>query len=406
MTTGTADAPIGAAVAPGPEVMARAHAVARAGRFPALDGLRALAVLSVMATHVGFQTGENFRGTIGALLSRGDVGVTIFFLLSGFLLYTPFVRGHLAGGPVPATKTFLRNRALRILPAYWVVLAVVLPTLDRSVSDLPKVVTHVLLLQVYPRGHLVGGLTQTWSLAVEASFYLILPLLALLVAPARRHVRTPHEQLKVEAVLLAAMVTISLAWTVIVRHDVVDQHVGPLWLPQYLDWFALGMGFAVLRSWHDRSGRGLVLDQLGDAGGSCWIVAALLFWLTTTPLGGPRGLDPPTTWEAVIKHLLYGLAAGALLVPALFGTDDTSFVRRLLTSRPARHLGRISYGIFLWHLIALDLVFRLTPLNPFTGHALLVAALVFPLSVAMAELSLRVVEQPALNWKRSALPPC
>ena len=392
--------PVGAPVAP--DVAGTGPApVVSAGRFPALDGLRALAVLLVVATHVGFQTGVTYRGTLGAVLSRGDMGVTVFFLLSGFLLYTPFVRAALSGGPAPAVRPYLRNRVLRVLPAYWVLLAVVLPTLDRS-APAGNLVANVLLLHVYPRGGLLAGLTQTWSLAVEVAFYLALPLLARLARP--RGPRGEAAQLRAEARLLGGMVGAALVWTLVVRSGVLDERVAALWLPQFLDWFALGMGFAVLRAWHDRSGLARVLDQLGDAAGSCWAVAALLFWLTTTPLAGPRGLDPPTTWEALAKHVLYGLASAALLLPAVFGTDGRSPVRRLLESRPARRLGRISYGVFLWHLLVLDVVFRVTPLDPFDGHALAVTALVLPLSLLAAELSLRLVEEPALRWKRGTLP--
>lgn len=394
--------PVGAPIAPAPgSAPPGSGAVVSGGRFPALDGLRAFAVLAVMATHVGFQTGEYERGVVGSLLARGDVGVTVFFLLSGFLLWTPFVRAHLEGGRGPATGAFLRNRALRILPAYWVLLCVVLPTLDRHVATTNKALTQVLLLQVYAHGHLLGGLTQTWSLAVEATFYLALPLLAW--TTIARRPRTAEQQVRVELQLLATMVAVAVAWTLLARGGALDPSVSPLWLPQYLDWFALGMGLGVLRCWHDRSGGLTVLDDLADAAGTCWGVALLLFWLTTTPLAGPRGLDLPSTWEALVKHTLYGLAATALVLPAVFGTDGRSWVRRLLSSRPARRLGRLSYGLFLWHLLALDLVFRLTPLTPFRGHALVVAALLVPLSLAMAELSLRLVEEPALRWKRPAL---
>lgn len=386
----------------GPVLPSRAPVVA-GNRYPALDGLRAVAVLAVVATHIGFQTGQTFRGTVGAVLARGDIGVTVFFVLSGFLLYLSHARAHLSGGPSPRVLPYLRNRALRVLPAYWLVLAVVLPTLDRSLAHPGQVVLQVLLLQVYALGNLLGGLTQVWSLAVEVAFYLALPLLARLALLGRP--RTTGRQLRGEAWLLGGLLLTTLGWTVLVRAtSLVDQRVTGLWLPQYLDWFALGMGLAVLRAWHDRTGRGRGLDALGDAAGTCWAVAALLFWLTTTPLAGPRGLDSPTTWQALAKNLLYAAFALALVLPAVFGTDPRSPVRRLLESRPARELGRISYGVFLWHLLALDLVFRLTSLEPFDGHALLVAALVLPASLATAELSLRLVEEPALRRKRPTLP--
>ncbi len=360
-------------------------------RYPALDGLRAIAVLCVVMTHIGFQTGQTFRGEVGALLARLDFGVTIFFLLSGFLLYGPFVRATLAGRPVPSTRTYLRNRALRILPGYWVAVLVVMPVMASRFVSPGELANQLLLLQSYTEGHLLPGLTQMWSLGVEVAFYVALPLLA---ACARTGLRS-------QARLLSAMVVASVLWTLMTRGlGFPDASVGGLWLPAYLDWFALGMAVAVARAWHDRTGRWPVLDQLGDAGGTCWAIGALLLWLTATPLSGPRGLEPATPGEALTKHLLYGLAALFLLLPAVFGTDDRSPVRRFLESPPMRWVGKVSYGVFLWHLLVLELVFRLPGFTLFDANVPLVMALVIPASLAVAALSLRLVEEPALRLKR------
>ena len=363
-------------------------------RYPALDGLRAFAVLCVVFTHIGYQTGRTFHGTVGALLARLDFGVTVFFLLSGFLLYGPFVRDHLDGRRHLPVSSYLRNRALRILPAYWATLLVVLPVMTSAAGSPAEWVRHALLLQFTTPGHLLPGLSQMWSLCVEVGFYLLLPLLALLARrgadPLRSHLR-----------VLVGMALVAVAWTPITRSTgVPDPHISGLWLPAYLDWFALGMGLAVLRAWHDRTGRFQVLDQVGDAAGTCWSLALLLFWLTTSPLGGPRGLDMPTPGQALTKHLLYGAAATFLVLPAVFGNDERSVARRLLEHPLARWLGGISYGVFLWHLLVLHLVFEVAGLEPFTGHFLLVTAMLLPASVLVAWLSLRVVEQPALARKR------
>jgi peptidoglycan/LPS O-acetylase OafA/YrhL len=352
----------------------------RSGTYPALDGLRAVAALSVVMTHIGFQTGRTFHGSLGALLARLDFGVTIFFLLSGFLLYAPFVRGHVH---VP---TYLRNRALRVLPAYWVVVLVVVPVMAADYLHPDELADQLFLLQVYSHNHLLPGLTQMWSLCVEVTFYLALPVLALV---------------KCRRLLFAAMIVTSILWTISTRgFDAPDPAVGGLWLPAYLDWFALGMGLAALRAWHDLSGKGRLLDQLGDAGGTCVAIGALLLWLTATPLGGPRGLDPATAGQALTKHLLYGVAALFLLLPAVFGTDGRSVVRQFLEHPLMRWLGSVSYGVFLWHLLVLHLVYEALGYRPFTGHFWLVTSLVVPLSVGVAALSLALVERPALAQKR------
>lgn len=371
--------------------------------LPALDGLRALAVLAVLLTHVGFQTGATLRGQSGAVLSRLDLGVTLFFLLSGFLLYRPYAAAHFGAGPAPALRRYLRNRALRILPAYWLLVLVTLPLLSPDEVGPGELATQLLLLQTAAAGHLHAGLTQTWSLVVEVGFYLLLPALAWLVRP--RRARTPDQQLRAEGALLAAMVLVALAWQLAVHAGGLgDERVTTLWLPGYLDWFALGMAAAVLRSWREATGAGRWVGELAGAAGSCLLVALLLFWLATSPLTGPRGLESPTAWEALLRHGLYGLVAAALLAPVVLrpAGSRASLWERLLAGRVARRLGEISYGVFLWHLLALALVFRLPFLEPFTGRFLLVLLLALPLSLLLAELSLRLVERPALRRKAPA----
>lgn len=366
--------------------------------LPALDGVRAVAALAVVLTHVGFQTGLTPQGQLGAVLARLDFGVTLFFLLSGFLLYRPFAAAHLDGRAGPRWRDFWRNRALRVLPAYLVlvVLAVSLLSRDRGAGELLR---QALLLQTLEPDHLLPGMTHTWSLVVEVGFYAVLPLLALAARP--RQPRTPDQQLRVELALLGGLALLAL--TSQAGGGLGPDGVANLWLPSFLDWFALGMLLAVLRAWRARTGRGRALGELAGATGTLLAVGLLLLWLATTPLAGPRGLEPPTAWEAVVKHALYGLAAAALLAPVVLG-DEGSAWSRLLSSRPARWLGRISYGVFLFHLLVLDLVYRLPGLEPFQGRALLVLALVVPVSLAAAQLSLVVVEQPALRRKRRGVP--
>src|SRR5204863_1437044 len=94
--------------------------------LPALDTLRAIAALGVLASHVGFQTGLTLRESWGGFVGRGEVYVAVFFVLSGFLLTQPYARALATGRPRPSTGRFYWHRVLRILPAYWIVVVVCL----------------------------------------------------------------------------------------------------------------------------------------------------------------------------------------------------------------------------------------------------------------------------------------
>ncbi|MEZ5137772.1 MAG: acyltransferase family protein [Acidimicrobiales bacterium] len=167
-----------------------------------VEGLRAVAALAVLVTHVSLNAMGN-RGPFGGLLARLDVGVAVFFVLSGYLLYRPFARSLLRAEPRPRTRRYLRHRLLRIVPAYWVVVAasfllpavggLVLPTTDFSAAaagatsvplrDLARFATFT---QVYWRDSLAGPFPQAWTLATEMAFYLFLPVLAWAVARRNR----------------------------------------------------------------------------------------------------------------------------------------------------------------------------------------------------------------------------
>jgi peptidoglycan/LPS O-acetylase OafA/YrhL len=171
----------------------------RAAPIPGVEGVRAVAAVSVLVFHCWrFTAVGASRAELGLVerlvLPHLTLGVTLFFSLSGFLLYRPFVAAALSGSPFPKVGSYFRNRALRILPAYWVILltiGVLLPAaLVRQSRDrlvLGWLVEHpwlalrnATLTQGYsPRG-LLTGIAPAWSLAVEVVFYLALPLLGLL----------------------------------------------------------------------------------------------------------------------------------------------------------------------------------------------------------------------------------
>src|SRR5215207_495297 len=149
--------------------------------------MRAIAVLCVLLVHVSVFASA---GTVPATraLMHLNIGVTIFFLISGFLLYRPFIAHRTGGAAEPPVAQYFKRRVLRIFPAYWLALLVltILPgTVGVSGDEwlTQFSLTQTIPFTVDPQSCALTidcGLSQTWSLVVELTFYLTLPLWFLL----------------------------------------------------------------------------------------------------------------------------------------------------------------------------------------------------------------------------------
>jgi len=360
---------------------------------PALDGCRAVAALMVLTTHVAFFTAAILWPGVGPMLARLDFGVAIFFLLSGFLLVTPWVRAALGAAPAPSTATYLLRRWARIVPAYWLVLiaAVVALPENRDV-DPGTLAQYAALLQIYDNPNRLAGLTQMWSLAVEVAFYLALPLIGWWLVRRTATVRS-----LLGAVLVLVPIALAFRWLATAGWP---NPVAGYWLLGYLDWFALGMAAAVIR---EATALGLGnaatarVRAVAEDGWTCVICSTLLFVIACTPVAGPYTLGVLQPWENLIRHLLYAAAAAFALLPVFLGAAGHP-VRRALSVRPVAWLGRISYGIFLWHLLLMELIARALGLELFRGGFIVLWPLTFVSAVAAAWLSWVLVEQPLQRW--------
>jgi len=323
-------------------------ATASVDRVASLTGVRALAALLVVATHAAYTTGKYTHGYVGLVFSRMEIGVPIFFVLSGFLLFGPWVRAAVAGATAPSLRRYARHRVRRIMPAYAVtVLAAYLiyhfhdagPNPGHSWNGLLRNLT---LTQIYTDSylfsHLHQGLTQMWSLAVEVAFYLTLPVIAylLLVVLCRRRWK-PGLLLAG----LAGLALISPAWMVLVHTVDFLPDGARLWLPGYLAWFIGGMMLAVLSA----------------VGSQChWFLAVplavLCYVIAATPIAGEATTSPTGLAQAVVKIVFYAVIATLMVAPLVLGNRGA--YSRLLGSRPMVWLGEISYEIFLVHLIVME----------------------------------------------------
>ena len=308
-------------------------ATASVDRVASLTGVRALAALLVVATHAAYTTGKYTHGYVGLVFSRMEIGVPIFFVLSGFLLFGPWVRAAVAGATAPSLRRYAQHRVRRIMPAYAVtVLAAYLiyhfhdagPNPGHSWNGLLRNLT---LTQIYTDSylfsHLHQGLTQMWSLAVEVAFYLTLPVIAylLLVVLCRRRWK-PGLLLAG----LAGLALISPAWMVLVHTVDFLPDGARLWLPGYLAWFIGGMMLAVLSA----------------VGGQChWFLAVplavLCYVIAATPIAGEATTSPTGLAQAVVKIVFYAVIATLMVAPLVLGNRGA--YSRLLGSRPMVWLG-------------------------------------------------------------------
>jgi peptidoglycan/LPS O-acetylase OafA/YrhL len=339
--------------------------------------MRACAAMGVVLTHAAFQTGNHTGGVMGRVFGRFDLAVAVFFALSGFLLW----RGHAAAArglrPTPPTVHYLRSRLVRIMPAYLLAVVVILALLPEAKADFTVWLANLTLTQIYVPLTLTAGLTQMWSLSVEVTFYLALPVLALLVRQVPVRWRIP--------VLLIAAVA-SLGW-IYIPFDPTTGRNPWNWPPAFFSWFAAGMVLAELTvspvGWMHRLARRRVVMA---------VIALVTFAVAASPLAGFESLRPGTVAQVTIKMAMGAVVAAALLAPLVLDRPDTS--HRILGSAPMVTLGRWSYGLFIWHLAAMAVVFPLIGEFNFNGHMLAVLVLTLVFGFAMAAVSYALVESP------------
>ncbi|KUH95983.1 acyltransferase [Mycobacterium sp. IS-1556] len=323
--------------------------VSTVDRVASLTGIRAVAALLVMGTHAAYGTGAYNRGYLGLTFARMEIGVAIFFVLSGFLLFGSWVRAAATGTAPPSLRRYSRSRVRRIMPAYAVTVLLAYVVYEfRPINPNPGhswngLLRNLTLTQIYSGNYLTTyvhqGLTQMWSLAVEVAFYAVLPALAylLLVWLCRRRWRP--------GVLLAGLAAagaLSPLWLVVMHQTDWLPNGAGLWLPHYLVWFVGGMALAVLAHNNVRCYAFAALP-----------VALVAYLVVATPIAGRTDAPALDLGQDLVKVMFY--AAIATLVVAPLALGDTGWYSRLLSSRPMVWLGEISYEIFLLHVLVMEI---------------------------------------------------
>jgi peptidoglycan/LPS O-acetylase OafA/YrhL len=382
-----------------------------------------LAAVSILVYHCWLYSAPDGQQVDLGLLSRFALrhlpaGVLLFFTLSGFLLYRPLAASVLRQAPLPSVRRYLRNRALRIFPAYLLVLlvvGVVLPAaltgrsssgsqLGRLVGDPGVLLANAALLQNYVPGSMDTGIGPAWSLAVELVFYLILPLLGWLAATCARAAAPPRGRTGAALVPVAVVIVIGLSGSLVAFHVVPPGSgawhrgvVRSFWF--HADLFALGMALAVTRV-NLEDGR-LRLPSWWRPAAAAGLVGVTTATVLLADRGRIEQYNGALAYEALVT-VACALLLALVVLPTAAAPPPA--IVRLLESRVLVAVGLASYSLFLWH----EPVVRWLQQHGWTSGGtrgfwinLLVLGV---LSGLLSGCTYRFVERPALSRKTGRRP--
>lgn len=411
-------------------------------RIVGADGVRALAALAVIFSHLyqrlAAPAQPRWYQDLHAVLLHGAFGVSVFFVLSGMLLGYPFWKAYLTGTERPSLRHYARRRAARIVPAYWASLLVsfavtsaLFPTAEHTVRRLVAGLTftsgfhYVTFFPTATNGPL-------WSISFEVTSYVLLPLALAGLFGWRRHrararaaeagdatgpaFRPGNAWLALGYWLLVIAAVLGLNG--VLQHVVVlsDERKGwdfgdiggaKYWMPGYnpLGFFA-HFAIGVLAAWAIaawRLRRGAADDPRG--GRRWWwdLVALAAVAGILTLLWRGRWPAEPTHLEN-LQHQPFAFPGFALLVAALLvGLAHSRWLGRAFDNRFFRYTATVSFGLYVWHYLVLhwfsfitDKKFEYGKVTDWAQHLWLSAA-VLVVSYAVATLSWRFLERPVLR---------
>ena len=358
----------------------RAAYVQQAGerRSARIESLRALAALGVLLGHA-YGWSHDWQGVYqtfpGRVVLSGGFGVFLFFTLSGYLLFLPFMRAAFGHAERIDVRRYAVNRAVRILPLYYVVMGTYLLVNDDGVRS--QWWRFLLFLESFSAETVAKVNPPAWSLVVEVQFYLLLPLFAWLVARVGGR-SLPRAALFVAglgvAALLVRLLTVTSA-----------DNVSAVWrfsLPATCVFFFPGLLLALLRVHLDNRQRSW--ERLSIVGSStAWLAGGVALWLVSA-------------YRFDLQDLM--LPASALLLGACVLPLRQQWSLRALDARWLAGLGTASYSLYLWHGPIIE---SLSNASWMPGGFVALAVVGGVLCCLIALVSYRVIEAPFLRLRRT-----
>ncbi len=367
-----------------------------------LDGLRAFAAFSVFIVH--FQQFTNADFSFGILditrwMINGNTGVALFFTLSGFLLAIPYWKG-LYTDDFPNISRYLKRRAVRIIPLYYLCFIGLLALKGFSGPDATfnNVISHLLFLHNLKDGQVMSLNPPFWTLAVEFQFYLVLPIIFLLLKNLTYRVAqlalftfiifwffTLNATLEWMTTSISWPIEFPLIWPFGVYASSATSPAITYSLASHLPHFLLGTLLASQHIKHNLKKKYLLYDF------TVLVISLIIFLILSTPLD---------------DHLQVGFGRynfpyiPVLLAILVFCVPLSRYVSQMLDVKPVRALGVISYGIYIFHYPiqkAFKILFESFSFSV-SQNWLLYGFLTFGVTIALSSLSYRFFERPVMNY--------
>ena len=376
------------------------------------DGIRGVGMLLVFFTHVFLLADPADKsnmlayGWAAPILGHIDLGLAAFFVLSGYLIARPFARAYVAGTRRPPLRDYVRNRVLRVVPAFYVftVLVLLLFGLDGNLasgshnsSSWWQVLGQFLFVQGQTRGPASVPIGPAWSIGAEVGFYILIPLSALVAYRVGDRIASREWRAAVAIAAIAVLTFMSIAARAVHKFDF-------SWLtspPAIMYVFMPGVAVAIVEPLlvpYVR-GKAQLAKRVAWASFAAAALAAVVYAETDydvhqTPIHHALGQ----------RALIASLCTGALIFGMVVLQLGTDRAPRLFANRLMLWMGARSYSFYLAHIAVLFEILHVLGRGESIGaRAVIMTAVGLPVTTAIAALSYRYVERPFLERKRRPL---
>ncbi|MFP5361190.1 MAG: acyltransferase family protein [Thermoleophilia bacterium] len=374
------------------------------------DGVRGVGALFVFATHVCLLAdpvpNNNLLsyGWAAPILGHIDLALSAFFVLSGYLIARPYARAYVAGTRRPRLRNYVRNRALRVMPVFYLLTVLVLLRfgLDGRIGEAPgaetstlwQVLGQFLFIQGQTAGPASIPIGPAWSIGAEVGFYVIVPFAAYGAYLLAARVSGSYERAALALAAIAVVTFVSIALRAYDKYLFAWLTSPPAILYGFMPGVALGIAEPLFAK-HVRA-RAQLATKIAWAAFALGLLCAVVY---ATSDYDPR--QTPIHHALGVRALLAALATGLLFAGLVVLQIGTGRAPRLFANKAMLWLGARSYSFYLVHIwVLLELDHILGRNDSIETRVLVMGLIGFPLTVLSGAVSYQLVERPFLERKQ------